>query len=145
MRYYPYKEFVQDLKKLSHQIDYDYDAIVAIGRGGMTMAHMLGELWDERRVYTLNSIAYEDTKKLDGVEIFNIPDLTEAKRVLVVDDIVDSGDTMEAVVKALKERFKQLDIDVAALFYKPAAGFRPTYYLHETREWIDFFWTRDIR
>ncbi len=145
MRYYGYEEFLADLKELAKKIEYDYDGIVAIARGGLTIAHMLGEFWNERRVYTINSIAYDDTKKLESVRLFNIPDLKGASKILIVDDIVDSGATIKEVIQELQRRYPKLKIDVATLFYKRDADFVPTYRLKEATEWIDFFWSRDMK
>jgi xanthine phosphoribosyltransferase len=58
--YYAYNEYLSDCKKLTELIQDDFDAIIAIARGGMTMAHMLGEHYDIREVYTVNTIGYDD-------------------------------------------------------------------------------------
>lgn len=39
MQYYSYEMFREDMKELVSQIDFNPDAIVAISRGGLTMAH----------------------------------------------------------------------------------------------------------
>jgi len=100
--YYPYSEFRDDLKTIASKIDKPFDAIMGISRGGLSMAQMLGEYYDIRKVYAINSIGYDDTVKLDEVRIFNIPDLSGSKSVLIVDDIVDSGDTIVKILEILK-------------------------------------------
>ncbi len=145
VRYYGYEEFVKDLKILCNKISYDYDAILAIARGGLTMAHLMGEFFNERRVFTLNSIGYEESRKREKVEVFNLPDLSNAKKVLIVDDIVDSGDTILEVKASLKRLYPFLKSDVATLFFKESAKFKPTFFVNYANEWIDFFWTKDIR
>ncbi|MEA1879060.1 MAG: phosphoribosyltransferase family protein, partial [Campylobacterota bacterium] len=92
--YYPYQEFKEDLKILTQKIDQPFDAILGIARGGLSMAQMLGEYYDLREVYAINTIGYEDSQKKDSVEVFNIPELKSVKKVLLVDDIIDSGDTL---------------------------------------------------
>ncbi|WP_200763844.1 phosphoribosyltransferase [Nitrosophilus alvini] len=145
MKYYGYDEYLKDMKKLVKKIDFDFDAIVGVARGGMTIAHMLGEYFGTRNVFTINSIAYEDTKKLDAVKVFNIPDLKNFRKILIVDDIVDSGDTMRKIISVLKKRYPDAEFKVAALFYRPDAGFKPDYYAAVTNEWIDFFWVKDLK
>ena len=144
MRYYPYEEFRKDLVQLCKTIREDFDAVVAIARGGMTIAHMMGECFDIRDVFTINAIGYDGNTKLDTLTIYNIPDLAKVDTVLIVDDIVDSGDTMQKVCEVLKKKYPHLIIKTAAIFYKEGAKVKPDYYIHQTDEWIDFFWTRDV-
>ena len=68
--YYPYNEFREDLKILTTKIDQEFDTIVPISRGGLSMGQMLGEFYDIRQVYAINTIGYEDTKKLDEIKVF---------------------------------------------------------------------------
>ncbi|MFT7879634.1 MAG: phosphoribosyltransferase family protein [Sulfurimonas sp.] len=143
--YYPYETFRNDLKVLAGKIDQPFDAILCIARGGMTMAHLLGEYYDMREVYSVNTIGYEDTEKNESVEVFNIPDLRSAKRVLLLDDIVDSGDTLIEVLKVLKENYPDIHFFTASLFYKKSAKIAPDWYVKEATSWIDFFWTVDLK
>jgi xanthine phosphoribosyltransferase len=110
----------------------------------MTMAHMLGEHYDIREVYTINTIGYNDDKKLEKTEVFNIPDIKGAKHVLVVDDIVDSGDTMKLVLETMSERYPNCEFKSASLFYKKTAVMKPDWYVHIADKWIDFFWSVDL-
>ena len=143
--YYSCEMFLSDTKQLVRKIDRKYDAIVAIARGGMTLAHLLGEYWDLRSVYTINTIGYDDTRKRQDVQVFNLPDLQGAKEVLIVDDIVDSGDTMVEVLKHLQQAYPEVSCESAALFYKKGAKIAPTWYVREATAWIDFFWTVDLK
>ena len=143
--YYPYEEFRNDLKILTGKIDKEFDAILCIARGGMTMAHLLGEHYDMREVYSVNTVGYEDTQKNESVEVFNIPDLKSAKTVLIVDDIVDSGDTLIEVLNVLEERYTEITFLTASLFYKKSAKIAPDWYVKKAESWIDFFWTVDLK
>ncbi len=142
--YYAYGEFLEDLKILVKKIDKPFDTILPIARGGLTMGHMLGEYYNIRKVYAINSIGYDDTTRLDKVWIFNVPDLSSSKSVLIVDDIVDSGDTLMEVLDTLHERFPQVIFFVASIYYKPSAKIKPDWYVKEATEWIDFFWSVDL-
>ncbi len=143
-RYYPYQEFRRDLQTLTAKIDEEFDTIIAIARGGMSIGLMLGEYYNLREVYSINTIGYQDTQKLDRVEVFNIPNLSKSKRVLIVDDIVDSGDTLIEVIKVLNQKYPKLEIITASLFYKMSAKIEPDYYIQKTDEWIEFFWSVDL-
>jgi xanthine phosphoribosyltransferase len=143
--YYSYNEFQKDLKILIKKIDKPFDTIIPIARGGLTISHLLGEYYNIREVYAMNTIGYNDTYKLDSVEIFNIPDLKKSQIALIVDDIVDSGDTLIAILKVLKERYPRVIFYSASIFYKKTAKIAPTWYVKETHDWIDFFWTTDLK
>ena len=143
--YYSYNEFQKDLKILIKKIDKPFDTIIPIARGGFTISHLLGEYYNIREVYAMNTIGYNDTYKLDSVEIFNIPDLKKSQIALIVDDIVDSGDTLIAILKVLKERYPRVIFYSASIFYKKTAKIAPTWYVKETHDWIDFFWTTDLK
>jgi xanthine phosphoribosyltransferase len=144
-RYYPYEEFKEDLNVLISKIDQPFDAILGIARGGLAMAQMLGEYYDLREVYAINTIGYDDTEKQESVEVFNIPDLKSSKQVLIVDDIVDSGDTLLEILKVLNEKYPSVTFFTASIFYKKTAKIAPAWYVKEPKEWIDFFWSVDLR
>ncbi len=143
--YYPYEDFLADTIDLTEKIDWTFDSIIAIARGGMTLAHLLGKYYNIREVYTINTIGYEDTIKLGSVKVFNIPELNEAKSVLIVDDIVDSGDTLIEVLKVLRQMYPAVIFKTASLFYKKSAKIAPDWYVQEADKWIEFFWTEDIK
>ena len=139
MRNYTYDNFRDDLQKLNIPKP---DAILAIARGGLTLAHHLAEIFDIREVFTINAVSYEKTQKKETIDIFNIPNLHGYKNILIVDDISDSGETFKEVLKILKEKYKDLNFKTLAIFYKPSSKFKPDFYFQETNEWIRFFWER---
>ncbi|RXJ96184.1 nicotinate phosphoribosyltransferase [Malaciobacter molluscorum] len=144
--YYSYDEFKNDTQKLVDSCrDYNPDILLAVARGGLTLSHLMAQAMDMRNLYSLNSIHYEGELKLDTFNIFNIPDVSHAKRVLVVDDIVDSGETMREILRVLKEKFPKVDFKLATIFYKKSAVLQPDYTVREATEWIDFFWEVDVK
>jgi len=143
--YYPYQEYKEDLKILTQKIDKPFDAILGIARGGLSMAQMLGEFYDLREVYVINTIGYEGRQKLAEIRVFNIPELKSSKSVLIVDDIVDSGDTLIEVLKVLDAEYPHVTFLTASLFYKKNAKIVPTWYVKEPKGWIDFFWSEDLK
>lgn len=144
--YYSYDLFKEDTQKLTNSCrDYEPDVLLAIARGGLTLAHLMAQALDMRNLYTLNSIHYEGELKLDTFNIFNIPDVSHAKRVLIIDDIVDSGETMQEILRILKEKFPNVEFKLATLFYKKTAVLQPDYTVREATQWIDFFWEIDVK
>ena len=144
MKYYAYEEFIHDTNKLIElSKDYKADTLLAIARGGLTLGHFFASAVDNRRLFTINSVLYEKDERGKSCEIFNIPELKEAKKVLLLDDIVDSGQTIKEVLTLLKKCFPDVEFKIASLFYKPSAVIQPDYTVHEAKEWIEFFWEVD--
>ncbi len=143
MYYYNFDEFTTDINHFSEQLKtYKPDVILAIARGGVTFGHFLAEKLNLRELYTLNSIHYNDTIKLDGINIYNIPKIPDNTQVLVVDDIVDSGDTMLAVLTKLRHLNPKCVFKTGAIFYKTDALYQPDFKLHLADDWIHFFWNQ---
>ncbi|MDD2888952.1 MAG: phosphoribosyltransferase family protein [Aliarcobacter sp.] len=144
--YYSYDLFKKDAQILVDKCrDFDPEVLLAVARGGLTLSHLMAQALDMRNLYTLNSIHYEGELKLETFNIFNIPDLSSTKKVLIVDDIVDSGETMREILKVLKEKFPKVEFKLATLFYKNTALIKPDFSVREANEWIDFFWEVDVK
>jgi len=141
MKNYTFDEFKVDIKNLKLKKP---DAIIAIARGGLTFAHYLSQKFNIRDVFSINVISYEGNKKLEDIKIFNIPNLSNHKNILIVDDISDSGDTFIHVLNTLKNRYPQKNFKTISIFYKPTSKYKPDIYLHTTNEWINFFWEENI-
>lgn len=145
MLYYSYDEFKNDTKTLIAAVrDYDPDAIVAVARGGMMLGQLMGYGLDLRNVQSLRVEAYDDASRRERAEVFGSCDIEGAKRVLIVDDIVDSGMTLEALMERLKTAHPGTQFKAASLFYKPTASLQPDFTVKEATEWIEFFWETDF-
>ncbi len=144
--YYSYTDFLNDCKKILPQIkQYNPDALVAIARGGLTFGHILAQGLDTNNLFTINSIHYNDTKKLNSFKITNIPSLENYKNILIVDDIIDSGETITEIKKILKNKYPKCNFKIATLFYKKDAIIAPDFKVQEATTWIDFFWEADLK
>ncbi len=73
-----------------------------------------------------------------------IKNVTHEDRLLIVDDVFDTGHTIEALVDHLRAKARRNtpeDIRVAVPWYKPDRNLTnrvPDYFLHETAQWIKF-------
>ena len=142
MIFYSYDEFAVDAKKMAKEIkdEFDPEVILAVARGGLTLGHSLAVALNNRNLFTLNSIHYEDTNKLDTIQIFNVPDLSKYTKILLVDDIIDSGESMVEIKRELLKRYPNLDIKIATVFYKEKALLLPEFKVKEAHDWVEFFW-----
>ena len=144
--YYGYDLFINDTQILVDKSrDFKPEILLAVARGGLTLSHLMAQAFNIRDLYTLNSIHYDGEKKLDSFDVFNIPDLSWANRVLIIDDIVDSGETMKEILFILKDKFPNIEFKIATLFYKNTALIKPDFSVREANEWIDFFWEVDVK
>jgi xanthine phosphoribosyltransferase len=146
MIYYNYENFKNDTCKLIDEVrDFNPQTIVALARGGLTLAHAMAEGLDIREVESIRSELYDNDKKREKISIFGICNLDGKKRVLVVDDIADSGETLHAILPKLQEQNPNIEFKTATLFYKKSSIFQPDFYINEANDWIDFFWERDFK
>ncbi|MGJ0376462.1 phosphoribosyltransferase [Aliarcobacter cryaerophilus] len=137
------KEDTQKLVDISKS--FQADAFLSVARGGLTLSHLMSQAMNQRDVFTINSISYDRKNQKDSIEIFNIPDLKSYKKVLIIDDIVDSGKTMIEIFKILNEKFPNTEFKLATLFYKKTALVKPDFYIKQTDIWIEFFWEVDVQ
>jgi xanthine phosphoribosyltransferase len=142
--FYSYEQFVEDTKILSQQIKpYNPDALITITRGGMTLTHFLANLLDIRKIYCINSVGYNNETKNSNTIICNIPQLdNDISKVVIVDDILDSGETIKNVLEILQNKYPTIKFQVAVIFYKDTAISKANYKLHKTTKWIEFFWEK---
>lgn len=68
--------------------------------------------------------------------------LSEPAKILIVDDVFDTGRTMEKVLLLLEERTRlKHEVKIATVFYKPKRNkttIIPDFYLHESDRWVVF-------
>jgi hypoxanthine phosphoribosyltransferase len=123
------------------------DVLVAIWRGGTPVGVAVHELLDYRGVATIHMAAkcrsYSGIGRRGRVVFENADVLFAAvrhgHRVLVVDDIFDSGGTARAAVGLLEAR--GAEVRLATLYWKRRANrtnLRPHYHVRETDAWIVF-------
>ncbi len=116
------------------------DLVVGIARGGIPPAMVVA---DRLRVPIdfINVKSYTGVQQRGRVKIIStlFEDATE-KHVLVVDDLVDQGETMETIIDYLNERYHPTWLMTAALFIKPWSKFRPDFFVDTTDSWVVFPW-----
>ncbi len=145
MYHYNYTEFKDDTRKLAQLCrPFNADTIVGIARGGLMLSQALGYALNIRNIQTLRAESYDTIHQRSTLNLHVNCSLPTSKKVLIVDDIVDSGKTLEAVLHTLTARYPNILFKSVVLFYKPTACTQSDFQLHEATEWIDFFWERDF-
>ncbi len=145
MYYYDYQEFKNDALALAAECrSFQPDTIIGIARGGLMLSQTLAYALDIRNVQSVRVQSYDKKQKRDTLNLHVNCDLSNSKKVLIVDDIVDSGDTLKEVLTTLQEQFPNITFKSAALFYKTTAVIQSDFKIKEATEWIDFFWEKDF-
>jgi len=145
MQYYSYENFKNDTIELIQKIkDFNPHAIIGIARGGLMLSHAVAEGLGIREVQTLRTELYDKICKRDVLSIFGECDLKDVKRVIVLDDIADSGETLKEVMDFLACANSDVEFKSATLFYKKTSVYEPHFWIKEAEEWIDFFWEKDF-
>ena len=116
------------------------DVIIAVSRGGWLPARVLSDLIEAPtgNVGVDFYLGVAETRKVPVLtQNVNVP--VAGKKVLVVDDVADSGKSLKLVKKLL---FKQgaMDVQVATIYYKPLSIIKPDYFARETKRWVVFPW-----
>ena len=128
-------------------------SIVAVWRGGTPIALAVQEYFSALGVETdhiaIRTSAYEgiDGRKRE-VNVYGlsylVKNLCHADSLLLVDDVFDTGRSIDAIISKLKARLRlnmPQAVKIAVPYYKPArneTGLIPDYFLHETEQWIKF-------
>lgn len=145
MIYYSYDQFKNDIPRLGILCEsFKPDTIVAVARGGMTLAHALCMHLDVRNLQSIRCESYDGDEQRTTLTIVGESTFLPSKRILVVDDIVDSGQTLHALLPLLQSNNPDVLFKTASLYTKPTALLQPDFSLYEATDWIDFFWERDF-
>ncbi len=114
-----------------------YDLVVGIARGGIPVAMVVSDHLDVK-IDFVNVKSYNDIGKRAPPRILStLTEAIEGKDVLLVDDLVDQGDTLAFMKKYLLDQKPRL-LETATMFIKPWSKVAPNYYLENVSEWIVF-------
>lgn len=118
-----------------------FDVIVGIARGGWVVARIMSDLLSVRRVGSVVVEFYSDVGKHMREPVITQPLSVDVsgKRVLLCDDVADSGHSLRAVMGHIKERGASL-LKVATLHLKPWSIVTPDYYGEVTDAWVIYPW-----
>lgn len=133
-----------------HASGYRPDLILGVWRGGAPIAIAVHEYFAFRghccehlpvRVSSYTGI----DEQTERIAIHGLPGLIAEvachRRLLIVDDVVDSGRSLTALLAALRSEGADRELRTACPWYKrrnSRTGLVPDYHLHETDAWLVF-------
>ncbi len=113
--------------------------IVYIERGGMIFGSLLAKYLKVKELAGLQVVSYKKPGERKRAKLlpFNLEINPNSGYVLLVDDIVDTGETMKMVFGMLSKRYKLVTATIA---YKPRSVFKPDVYGVEVNNntWLVF-------
>ncbi|MCX8188548.1 MAG: phosphoribosyltransferase [Nitrososphaeria archaeon] len=118
-----------------------FDLIVTLSRGGLVPARIMSDFLEINDVIVLDVKYYTGFgKRSDKPIIREISQvLVNSKNVLLVDDVVDSGESLKAAVEYIKGLNPKC-LKVFTLHVKPNRVIDPDIYVSETSAWIIYPW-----
>ncbi|MGC5169347.1 phosphoribosyltransferase [Microbacterium sp. DT81.1] len=136
-------EAARDLARSILGDGFSPEVVVAIARGGLIPGGAVAYALGAKNCGALNVEFYTGIGTvLENPELLP-PHLDleylEGRRVLLVDDVADSGRTLKLAVELL--RGKGADVRSATIYTKPGSIELPDYSWRETDLWIDFPWS----
>jgi len=147
---------LRDSYKLARMVmdsKFNPDIIVFVCRGGSPVGIALHEFLNYHGIKSdpipIRTMAYKDISDINKrIQVDNLgylkDNVSSSTKMLLVDDVWDTGRTMEALKKKLKELLKDnlpKDLRIGTVYFKTGKNETddtPDYHIHETDSWIVF-------
>ena len=139
--WYNEEELRRDVSSLCRNIvldKFDPQVIVGLSRGGLVPGVMMSH-WFQKPFKPVQA-ALRDFQEWENY----LPRKTD-ERVLIVDDICDSGETFEKISEYIHKNNSKCDVRFASLIWNNDVDFEPHYYSQEMAKdsqdiWVVFNW-----
>ncbi len=141
IRYENFQEAIDNLVSQIRDDEIEFDCVVGVSRGGLVPAVVLSH----RLQVPFRPIEWslrDSHKKYIPPDV--VVDAWDGSRILIVDDIIDSGETFITIRNRFGDSFK--NVKIGCLVYNKAQNLVvPDYYYHvinrgEYKEWVNFWW-----
>ncbi len=132
----------QDIYTLARQIvesGEKFDRVIALAKGGLTFSRSLVDYLNIEDVSSLHIEFYNNINTPGAMPVItqSIPVSLKSEKVLLFDDLVDSGKTMQTAMQYLHHR-GIASLKTAVFFHKPHSTIRPDFFVKEVNAWIIF-------
>lgn len=135
-----YEMLLSQAQKILAQ-NYRPDIVIGIARGGLIPALILADLLETSEFATIQIEFYVDINQTNSEPTLKQPltAIVAHKKVLVVDDIADSGESLKLAKTHLQDQGAS-KIKTATLYQKPQSTTTPDFYEKQTTNWVVFPW-----
>lgn len=128
-------KIVKKLKdKYPNILDYE---IIGLSRGGLIPAVIISNMLNIRKVYSIGLKTYTNEEK-DHFELYQVPEISKMEKILLIDDISDSGDSFHTT----KEMLVGKTVVTTSLTLKHKTKFKPDVFGKAVKDnvWVVFPW-----
>jgi len=136
-------ESLLELARKIRKARFKPDIVVGVARGGWPVARVMSDLLENPEVANVKAEFYlgvAETRK-EPVITQPVSASVQNKKVLVVDDVADTGKSLVLVKEHLKEQGAEV-VKIATIYYKPWSILKPDWFERQTELWIVFPWER---
>jgi hypoxanthine phosphoribosyltransferase len=137
-----YHMLIERLALKIHASGWQFDQILCLARGGMRPGDVLSRVFD-KPLGIMSTSSYRDDAgavqgRLDMATYITLPQGELGGRVLLVDDLADSGVTLSAVVERLRGMETITELKSAVIWTKGVSSYLPDYHVEllPTSPWI---------
>ena len=144
--YVSYDEYHNLIEKLAiriYQSGWAFDTILCLARGGMRPGDILSRIFDKPLAIMSTSSYRADSGTVQGnldiARFITTPKGEIAGKVLLVDDLADTGHTLNAVIHQLRSNYKPItELRSAVIWTKGMSTFKADYSVEDlpTNPWI---------
>lgn len=141
--YDDYHRLIEKLAVQVHRSGWQFDTILCLARGGMRPGDILSRIFDvPLAIMSTSSYRAEGGKvqgHLDVAHYITTPQGEIAGKVLLVDDLADTGVTLQVVIDQLKNNYGKIsELRSAVLWTKASSRFKADYSVQflPTNPWI---------
>jgi uncharacterized protein len=138
-----YHQLIEALAKQIHQSGWQFDEVLCLARGGLRVGDVLSRIFDKPLGVLFTSSYRQDAGTTQGTLLIaeSISSAVPMKgpRVLIADDLVDTGGTYVKLLPELQRRYPQFtQMRTAVLWTKAASIYLPDYSVQylPTNPWI---------
>ncbi|MEM9487130.1 MAG: phosphoribosyltransferase family protein [Cyanobacteria bacterium P01_F01_bin.116] len=139
-----YHHAIENLAIAIHKSGWKFNQIVCLAKGGLRIGDILCRIYDQPlAILSTSSYGGEGNRTRGSITFSRDLSMTTANlgsHVLLVDDLVDSGQSLQRSVRWLEQRYGFYidEIKTAVLWYKDCSVIKPDYYVDylETNPWI---------
>ena len=117
------------------------DVIVGVARGGWVPARVLSDLLGIPALATVGVEFYVGVAETRTAPVLtqNVSVDVAGEKVLLVDDVADTGGSLRLAMKHLQQQ-GAAEVRVATVYRKPLSVVTPDFYEKETERWVVFPW-----
>ena len=135
--------FSKDVANKVRESKFKPDYLIGITVGGLIPLGLIAEELEVSNILTVSAGSYSG--KVQGeLKVKYLPEINlEGKKILLIDEVAETGKTLQNLSKMIREKYKPSKLCTAVLVLnKKDSQFQPDFVGFETEDWIIFPWEK---